>query len=211
MTCSARAPSRLRRSSCATSSRSTAGDHAICASASRSAGSPRDCDRAGAGRHVRVQLDWPTSPPTAVPPDAHRRPRHGRADRLSALLHAERVRARSSQDQWTINSRVSLSLGLRYDYFGTVTERDGPPVVDHPRAGRHLRRSRSPRAAIGHVDRLYDPRDAELLAARRAWPSIPRGNGPDDDSHRLQHGLPAAPRPVDLGRARAAARRASRA
>ena len=29
------------------------------------------------------------------------------------------------QDQWNINSRLSLSLGLRHDYFGTVTERDG--------------------------------------------------------------------------------------
>ena len=29
------------------------------------------------------------------------------------------------QDQWTVSDRVSLSLGLRHDYFGTVTEREG--------------------------------------------------------------------------------------
>ena len=29
------------------------------------------------------------------------------------------------QDQWTVSRNVSVSLGLRHDYFGTVSEREG--------------------------------------------------------------------------------------
>jgi len=60
------------------------------------------------------------------------------------------------QDQWTIGPRLSLSLGVRHDYFGTVSEADdrlssiilGPGTTfEEQLAG----------ASIGHVDRLYKP------------------------------------------------------
>lgn len=60
------------------------------------------------------------------------------------------------QDQWTLSNRLSVSLGLRHDYFGTVSERDGrlSSVILGPGATfeEQLRN-----AAIGRVDRLYDP------------------------------------------------------
>ena len=80
------------------------------------------------------------------------------------------------QDQWTISPRLSLSLGLRHDYFGTVTERGRPAVVDRPRPGRHLPASRSPArasaASIGSTSRRrlnFSPRIG------LAWD--PAGNG----------------------------------
>jgi hypothetical protein len=60
------------------------------------------------------------------------------------------------QDQWTLSNRVSVSLGVRHDYFGTVSERDGrlSSVILGPGATfeEQLRN-----AAIGRVDRLYNP------------------------------------------------------
>ena len=60
------------------------------------------------------------------------------------------------QDQWTVNSRLSLSLGLRHDYFGTVTERDGrlsSIVLGHGETFREQLAG----ASMGRVDRLYEP------------------------------------------------------
>jgi hypothetical protein len=60
------------------------------------------------------------------------------------------------QDQWTLSRHVSLSLGLRHDYFGTVSERDGrlSSVVlgEGTTFEEQLRH-----AAIARVDRLYEP------------------------------------------------------
>lgn len=60
------------------------------------------------------------------------------------------------QDQWTISARLSLSLGLRHDYFGTVTERDGllSSVVLGPGA---TFTEQVASARVGRVDRLYTP------------------------------------------------------
>lgn len=60
------------------------------------------------------------------------------------------------QDQWTVSDRLSVSLGLRHDYFGTVSEREdrlssivlGPGETwEEQLAG----------ASIGRVDQLYQP------------------------------------------------------
>jgi hypothetical protein len=60
------------------------------------------------------------------------------------------------QDQWTINSRLSLSLGLRHDYFGTVAEREGrlSSIVLGPG---DTFRDQVAAARLGRVDRLYSP------------------------------------------------------
>ena len=60
------------------------------------------------------------------------------------------------QDQWNVNSRLSLSLGLRHDYFGTVTERDGllSSIILGP--GNTFAQQVAT-ASIGRVDRLYEP------------------------------------------------------
>ncbi|WP_291988460.1 TonB-dependent receptor [Luteitalea sp.] len=60
------------------------------------------------------------------------------------------------QDQWTISDRVSVSLGLRHDYFGTVTERDdrlSSVILGQGNTFEEQLRT----AAIGRVDRLYRP------------------------------------------------------
>jgi hypothetical protein len=60
------------------------------------------------------------------------------------------------QDQWTINSRLSLSLGLRHDYFGTVRERDG--LLSSIVLGQgETFREQIAGASLGRVDRLYSP------------------------------------------------------
>lgn len=79
------------------------------------------------------------------------------------------------QDQWTVSDRVSISLGLRHDYFGTVSERDGrlSSVILGPGATfeEQLRN-----AAIGRVDRLYDPQRLNFSPrVGLAWD--PAGNG----------------------------------
>jgi hypothetical protein len=63
------------------------------------------------------------------------------------------------QDDWRVNSRLNINLGLRHDYFGTVSEREGrlSSIVLGEGAGF---RERLMKARIGRVDRLYSP---ELL------------------------------------------------
>jgi hypothetical protein len=60
------------------------------------------------------------------------------------------------QDQWTVNRRLSVSLGLRHDYFGTVTEEAGrlSSIVLGPGETFHEQLAG---ASIGRVDQLYEP------------------------------------------------------
>ncbi len=60
------------------------------------------------------------------------------------------------QDQWTISPGVSLSLGVRHDYFGTVTERDGllSSIILGPGA---TFAQQVATASVGRVDALYTP------------------------------------------------------
>jgi hypothetical protein len=60
------------------------------------------------------------------------------------------------QDIWTVSSRLTLSLGVRHDYFGTVAERDGrlsSIVLGEGDTFQDQVRN----ARIGRVDRLYAP------------------------------------------------------
>ena len=63
------------------------------------------------------------------------------------------------QDDWKISQRLNLNLGLRHDYFGTVTERNGLLSSIIFGSGNTFQ-ERIANAGIGHVDRLYQP---ELL------------------------------------------------
>jgi hypothetical protein len=60
------------------------------------------------------------------------------------------------QDTWKLHDRLSVNLGLRHDYFGTVSERDGrlSSIVLGPGATFHEQLAG---ASIGRVDRLYAP------------------------------------------------------
>jgi len=60
------------------------------------------------------------------------------------------------QDQWTVSSRLTVNLGLRHDYFGTVSERDGrlSSIVLGPGA---TFTEQLATASVGRVDRLYNP------------------------------------------------------
>lgn len=60
------------------------------------------------------------------------------------------------QDDWKINSRLNVNLGLRHDYFGTVSERDGKLSSIILGAGDNFQ-ERLANAAIGRVDSLYHP------------------------------------------------------
>ncbi|BCS31289.1 hypothetical protein TBR22_A04890 [Luteitalea sp. TBR-22] len=79
------------------------------------------------------------------------------------------------QDQWTVSDRLSISLGLRHDYFGTVSEREGrlSSVILGPGATfeEQLRT-----AAIGRVDRLYRP-ERFNVSPRLGIAWDPRGTG----------------------------------
>jgi hypothetical protein len=60
------------------------------------------------------------------------------------------------QDDWKILSRLNLTLGLRHDYFGDVSEREGrlSSIVFGP--GSNFR-ERLASASLTRVDRLYTP------------------------------------------------------
>jgi carboxypeptidase family protein/TonB-dependent receptor-like protein len=79
------------------------------------------------------------------------------------------------QDQWTINSRLSLSLGLRHDYFGSVSERDG--LLSSITLGEGATFTDQLRGAkIGRVDHLYEPERLNFSPRiGLAWD--PSGNG----------------------------------
>ncbi|MBI3652763.1 MAG: TonB-dependent receptor [Acidobacteria bacterium] len=60
------------------------------------------------------------------------------------------------QNDWKVSARLNLSLGLRHDYFGTVSERDGLLSSVVFGAGKDFR-ERLANAAIARVDQLYTP------------------------------------------------------
>lgn len=60
------------------------------------------------------------------------------------------------QDEWRVTSRLNLSLGVRHDYFGTATERDGRLSSIIFGSGANFR-ERLANASIGRVDQLYSP------------------------------------------------------
>jgi hypothetical protein len=79
------------------------------------------------------------------------------------------------QDQWTVNSRLSVGLGLRHDYFGTVSERDG--LLSSIRLGPgDTFNDQLASASIGRVDRLYDPQRLNF-SPRVGFAFDPSGNG----------------------------------
>ena len=144
---------------------------------------------------------------STVPPAADRRSGHRRADRLPALFHAVRdgpVHPGSVDDQPASEPQPRAAPRL-------LRHRDRgrrPAVVDRPRPGRHLPRAARRRESRARRSPLRAGED-QLLAAHRPGLGSVRQR-PDVDPQRLQPGLPAAPRTVDLRRARAAARRARR-
>ncbi|HWQ33638.1 MAG TPA: TonB-dependent receptor [Blastocatellia bacterium] len=60
------------------------------------------------------------------------------------------------QDDWKVSQRLNLNLGLRHDYFGDVSEREGRLSSIIFGAGSSFR-ERLANASVGRVDRLYEP------------------------------------------------------
>ena len=65
------------------------------------------------------------------------------------------------QNDWKINDRLNVNLGLRYDYFGDVSEREGRLSSIILGTGSNFN-ERLANAAIGRVDRLYSPEKLNL-------------------------------------------------
>lgn len=65
------------------------------------------------------------------------------------------------QDDWKVNSKLNLNLGLRHDYFGDVSEREGrlSSIVFGPG---DTFRDRLASASLTRVDRLYTPQKANF-------------------------------------------------
>ena len=61
-----------------------------------------------------------------------------------------------AQDDWKVNQRLNLNLGVRWDYFGDAKEKDGLLSSIILGAGNSFREQLA-NAAIGHVKRLYKP------------------------------------------------------
>lgn len=61
-----------------------------------------------------------------------------------------------AQDDWRVNSRLNLNLGLRWDYFGDAKEKDGLLSSIILGAGNDFRQQIAT-ATVGRVERLYKP------------------------------------------------------
>jgi hypothetical protein len=80
-----------------------------------------------------------------------------------------------AQDDWKVNSRLNLSLGLRHDYFGDAREREGRLSSIILGAGDDFH-ERVANAAVGRIDRLYRPERGNL-APRVGLAFDPFGDG----------------------------------
>ncbi|NOT49454.1 MAG: TonB-dependent receptor [Acidobacteria bacterium] len=60
------------------------------------------------------------------------------------------------QDDWKVNARLNFNLGVRWDYFGDATERDGLLSSVILGTGNTFQQ-RIATAAVGRVERLYTP------------------------------------------------------
>lgn len=61
-----------------------------------------------------------------------------------------------AQDDWKVNQRLNLNLGVRWDYFGDAKERDGLLSSVILGEGESFR-ERIANASVGRVERLYKP------------------------------------------------------
>ena len=78
------------------------------------------------------------------------------------------------QNDWKVNDRLNVNLGLRWDYFGDVTEREDRLSSIILGEGSNFN-ERLANAAIGRVDRLYTPQKLNL-APRIGLAFDPFGN-----------------------------------
>lgn len=82
-------------------------------------------------------------------------PTSGRPTGFPRYFHLTELGA-FGQDDWKVNSRLNLNLGVRWDYFGDAKEREG--LLSSVILGQGNSFSeRIANAAIGHVKRLYKP------------------------------------------------------
>ena len=79
------------------------------------------------------------------------------------------------QDDWKVNTKLNLNLGLRHDYFGDVREREGRLSSIVWGQGNTFR-ERLANASLTRVDRLYTPQKANF-SPRIGLAYDPFGNG----------------------------------
>lgn len=79
------------------------------------------------------------------------------------------------QDDWRLNRRLNLNLGVRYDYFGAPIERDGILSSIVFGAGSTFNQ-RLAAATVGRVSRLYSPQKLNF-SPRLGWAWDPFGDG----------------------------------